>query len=177
MYTTRPITAAAVIIGWFGVYFIYHQHWLGFVFCIITTILSVLALRRGKRLAQEQKRRLQVALDRAADRNRELEGLRHLAATLLAGGELNHLLEEVAKAASELLKAEGGMVTLVVEEGRFLRVTAASGMLKGFTGALMPVTAVVMCTRASRLVCVTFGSRTMVGISSTTRSELARGCV
>jgi signal transduction histidine kinase len=139
LYTSGPITAMAVIFGWFGVYFIYHQHWLGFVFCVITTLLSALALRRGKRLTLEQKRRLQVALDRAADRNRELEGLRHLAATLLAGGELNHLLEEVAKAASELLKAEGGMVTLVVEEGRFLRVTAASGMLKGFTGTLMPV--------------------------------------
>ena len=31
-------------------------------------------------------------------------------------------------------------------------------------GALMPVTAVVMCTRASRLVCVTFGSSTIVGM-------------
>src|SRR5437667_7650841 len=30
--------------------------------------------------------------------------------------------------------------------------------------ALTPVTAVVMCTRASRLVCVTFGSSTMVGM-------------
>ena len=31
-------------------------------------------------------------------------------------------------------------------------------------GALMPVTAVVMWTRASRLVCVTFGSSTIVGM-------------
>ena len=39
-----------------------------------------------------------------------------------------------------------------------------SSMRYTVPGALTPVTAVVMCTRASRLVCVTFGSSTMVGI-------------
>src|SRR5262245_38717307 len=39
-----------------------------------------------------------------------------------------------------------------------------SSMRYAVPGALTPVTAVVMCTRASRLVCVTFGSSTIVEI-------------
>ena len=39
-----------------------------------------------------------------------------------------------------------------------------SSMRYTVPGALMPVTAVVMWTRASRLVCVTFGSSTIVGM-------------
>ena len=39
-----------------------------------------------------------------------------------------------------------------------------SSMRYTVPGALMPVAAVVMCTRASRLVCVTLGSSTIVGM-------------
>ena len=70
---------------------------------------------------------LRDALASAAARNRELERLRQLAATLLGGSDLTGLVQEIATAAADLLEAESGGVTLVVEEGRFLRIAAAIG--------------------------------------------------
>ncbi|HSE45871.1 MAG TPA: histidine kinase dimerization/phospho-acceptor domain-containing protein, partial [Gemmatimonadales bacterium] len=139
LYSTRPITAAAVIIGWVGVYFTYHQQWTGILLCLVASLLALVALRRGRRIALEQRRRLQLALDRAAARNRELEGLRHLAATLLGSSDVNYLFGEIAKAATQLLEAEGSVITLVVEEGRFLKAVATDGFLEGAGGILIPV--------------------------------------
>src|SRR4029453_9994193 len=65
--------------------------------------------------------------------------LRHLAATLLGSSDVNHLFHEIAKAATQLLEAEGGVITLVVEEGRFLKAVAADGFLEGAAGILIPV--------------------------------------
>ncbi|HET7240983.1 MAG TPA: ATP-binding protein, partial [Gemmatimonadales bacterium] len=70
---------------------------------------------------------------------RELERLRHLAATLLGGTDLTGLVREVASAAAELLDAESAGVTLVVEEGRFLRMAAAVGALEPAQDTLIPV--------------------------------------
>ena len=139
LYTTRPLTAAAVIIGWFGVLLVYQQHWLGFVLCIVTSVLTMVALRRGRSLAAQQRSRLQLALERAAARNRELEELRHLAATLLGASDVKELFREIAKATAQLLGSQGSSITLVVEEGRFLKVVAAYGMLEHLTGTLIPV--------------------------------------
>nr|MBA3498231.1 GAF domain-containing protein [Gemmatimonadales bacterium] len=69
----------------------------------------------------------------------ELERLRGVAATLLGGTDIPELLREVASAAADLLEADGGAVTLVTEEGRFLRLAAATGPLGASTGALIPV--------------------------------------
>jgi signal transduction histidine kinase len=80
-----------------------------------------------------------MALEKADRRNRELERLRHLAGTLLAGADLNSLEKEVAQSAAELLEADSGAVTLVVEEGRFLRLVAASGPLESSVGLLLPI--------------------------------------
>ena len=90
-------------------------------------------------LSEAQKESLRTALTQADQRNRELERLRHLAGTLLAGADLDGLVKEVAQAAADLLEAESGAVTLVVEEGRFLRVVAATGPLESATGMLVPV--------------------------------------
>jgi signal transduction histidine kinase len=57
----------------------------------------------------------------------------------LTGGDLAPLVREVAHAAADLLRAESGIVTLVVEEGRFLRVAGASGPVAVHAGALVPV--------------------------------------
>ena len=51
IYTPHPISAAAVIVGWVGVYFVYYQQWVGFLLCIGTSILTLVALRRGKAAA------------------------------------------------------------------------------------------------------------------------------
>ena len=136
---TRVITGAAVIVGWLGVYFAFHGHWLGIALPLVTTGLTFAALRAGDTLARRRSAALRDALASSAQRNRELERLRSVAAKLLASGELTELLQEVADAAADLLRAEAGGVTLVVEEGRFLRVMAATGPMTAAKGQLIPM--------------------------------------
>ena len=45
----------------------------------------------------------------------------------------------MAQSAAELLEADSGAVTLVVEEGRFLKVIAACGSLESAVGLLIPI--------------------------------------
>jgi len=135
----RELSLSAIAVGWTGIWFSYRGHWLGVVCAMATTALALAALRRGALLGRQRAAALRHALDGAATRNRELERLRHLAATLLQGTDLQRLLEEVAAAAADLLQAEGGMVTLVVEEGRFLKITAAVGLLSPVRGMLLPM--------------------------------------
>ena len=139
LYTTRPLTGAAVIVGWLGVYLVYTQHLAGFVLAGVTTLLAMLSLRRGRALADTQREQYRIAYEAARARNRELDSLTHLASTLLAGTDLQVLFHEVAKAAAELIEAEAGAITLMVEEGRFLRIVAATGPMKDLTGTLVPV--------------------------------------
>jgi signal transduction histidine kinase len=141
---TRPVgpaalSAVAVVVGWVGVYFAFRSSWLGIVLPLATTVLTWLAVRQGEHLGRGRSAELRRALETAAARNRELERLRHLAATLLAGSDTPHLIQEVAAAAGDLLEAEAGGVTLLVEEGRFLRVAAATGPLLPAVGTLVPV--------------------------------------
>jgi signal transduction histidine kinase len=105
----------------------------------VATLLSLVTFRHMGELSEAQKESLRTALSRADRRNRELERLRHLAGTLLAGDNLDGLVKEVAQAAADLLEAESGAVTLIVEEGRFLRVKAATGPLEAAIGMLYPV--------------------------------------
>jgi signal transduction histidine kinase len=126
------LAGIAVAVGWVGLYFAFQRHWLGVALPLVTTVLGLAAHRRGEVLARRESEAL-------ASRNRELERLRHLAATLLAGTDLTPLLHEVARAAVDLLEAESGGVTLVVEEGRFLKVAAAIGPFEASLGHLIPV--------------------------------------
>ncbi len=135
----RLLSFSAIAIGWTGIWFSYRGHWLGVVLGLATTGLALVAIWRDRMLGRRQAAALRLALDTTGARNRELERLRHLAATLLKGTDLQRLLEEVAAAAADLLEAEGGMVTLVVEEGRFLKVTAAVGLLSPVLGMLLPM--------------------------------------
>ena len=123
------LSALAVVVGWIGVWFAFRGHWLGATLPLVTTALAWLALRRGEALGQQRSAELRRALEAAAVRTRELERLRHLAAILLAGTDTPLLLQEVAIAAADLLEAESGGVTLLAEEGRFVRVAAATGQI------------------------------------------------
>ena len=133
------LSAIAVVVGWVGVYFAFEDTWLGVVLPLVTTALTWTAVRQGDRLGRERSAELRRALQAAAVRNRELERLRHLAAVLLAGTDMSRVIEEVATAAADLLEAESGGVTLLVEEGRFLQVAAATGPLASAVGSLVPV--------------------------------------
>ena len=141
LYTTRPLTLGAILFGWVGIYLAYRGHSAGVGFALLTTLFATLSLRRGRVLAERSRESLRVALDNAAARNRELERLRHLAAVLLQGSNVADLQREVAETAADLLQAEAAAVYMVVEEGRFLRVAAASGSLQSIVGMLIPVDA------------------------------------
>ena len=129
----------AIIITWLALWLIRRDDAFGLLLASVATLLSLVTFRHMKELYETQQESLRVALEKADRRNRELERLRHLAGTLLAGAELDSLVKEVAQSAAELLEAEGGAVTLVVEEGRFLRIVAASGPIENTVGQLLPV--------------------------------------
>ncbi|HEU4954551.1 MAG TPA: ATP-binding protein [Gemmatimonadales bacterium] len=135
----RLASGIALVLGWVGVYYAFRGHWLGILLALVATGITVGAVRVGDVRARAQNAALRDALASAAARNRELERLRRVAATLLASGDLGVLLQEIADAAADLLQAESGVVTLVVEEGRFLRVAAVTGRLASTMGALVPV--------------------------------------
>jgi signal transduction histidine kinase len=136
---TGSIAGIAIIITWLGLWLIRQDDPMGLLLATVATFLALVTFRHMKELFETQQESLQTALTKADRRNRELERLRHLAGTLLAGAELDSLVKEVAQSAAELLESDSGAVTLVVEEGRFLRVVAASGQLERATGLLIPI--------------------------------------
>jgi signal transduction histidine kinase len=135
----RLVVGIAVVVGWVGVYYAFQGHWLGILLALLATGITLGAVRVGDIRARAQNAALRDALASAAARNRELERLRRVAATLLGSSELGTLLQEIADAAAELLQAESSGVALVVEEGRFLRVAAVTGPLAPAMGALVPM--------------------------------------
>ena len=134
----RLLTGIALVVGWVGIYFAFHESWLGIALPLVTTALTFAALRAGDTRARRRSAALRDALAASAARNRELERLRHVAATLLASEELSVLLQEVSDAAVDLLQVESAAIALVVEEGRFLKIHAATGTLAEARGRLVP---------------------------------------
>jgi signal transduction histidine kinase len=134
------ITALAVMVGWFAIYFSYAGRlWLGIALALLTTAGAFLAMRRGNLRGRVRREQMQAAIEAAAARNRELELLRRLGSTLLGVRSSGELLEEVVLLAGNLLQAQGSAVLLMAEEGRFLRVAAGGGSLRAVTGTLVPV--------------------------------------
>jgi signal transduction histidine kinase len=138
LYVPAYLTAGAVVCGWLGVYFAFQSHWLGVALPLIASGLTIIALRRGDRLAGASRANLRNALEIADARNRELERLSQLAAVMLRDVTLPNLFQAVADAAADLLEAEGAAITLLVEEGRFLRVEATAGIFSPAQGELIP---------------------------------------
>ncbi|MGH7559631.1 MAG: GAF domain-containing sensor histidine kinase [Gemmatimonadales bacterium] len=134
-----PIAAFSLVVGWAAIVLSYRGHWLGAVLAFLTTVGGLLAVRRGRVLAAERRARMERAVNNAAARNRELELLRRLGSTLLSVRSSGELLEEAAALAAELLQAQGSALMLVVEEGRFLRVSAGAGVLRPASGSLVPL--------------------------------------
>ena len=136
---TGSIAGVAIIISWLGLWLIRRDDSVGLLLTSVATLLTLVAFRHLRELSESQQRSLRTSLTQADQRNRELERLRHLAGSLLAGTDFDDLVKEVAQAAAELLEAESGAVTIVVEEGRFLRLSAATGPLEAAIGILLPV--------------------------------------
>ncbi len=139
LYKPVPLVSLAILTGWLGVILLATGRQVGWAFVVLTTILGVLATLRGRELGRQRSATLHAALATADQRNRELDTLRELSGSLLAGREFAQLCREVAEAAMYILQAETGVVTMVVEEGRFIKVVAASGPLEPVIGALVPM--------------------------------------
>ncbi|HEV8122843.1 MAG TPA: ATP-binding protein [Gemmatimonadales bacterium] len=138
-YSTRSLLAGSLILGWFSLLLVHMDSWTGYALALITSVVALITLRRGRLLSERQNERYRIAYEAAEARSRELDRLASLASTLLAGTDIQILFREVAQAAADLLEAEAGTIMLMVEEGRFLRIVAATGPLVQATGALIPV--------------------------------------
>ncbi len=137
----RPghLLAAGLVLGWLALWLAYQDQLIGALVALVAAGLTMAALRRTETMAHEHEATLQLSLEAAARRHREVERLRGVTAALLVGDRLDDLFQEMAQAAAELLLAECGALALVVEEGRFLKVAAATGALEGAKGNLTPV--------------------------------------
>jgi len=137
---TGSLLFMTLIAGWVSVALLVTGHRdSGLMMAAIASAIALATTKRGQAMARRQKESLSTALNAASRRNRELERLRDLAATLLTGNELATLNRQVAQAAADLLEAEGGAIMLVVEEGRFVKVVAGVGPLMQAVGSLLPM--------------------------------------
>ena len=139
LYAPGPLLATGIILYWLSIWLIYSSEWVGFAVAILASFLMMISLRRLQTLAAVHERYLRSQLLDAAARNRNLARLQRVTSMLLAGESLDSLFQEIADAAATLLEAEGGVMSLVVEEGRFVRIVAASGAVASVLGRLIPV--------------------------------------
>ncbi len=138
LYSTTGLVVWAVVLGWAAIVLIRRERLEGYALAVAATGLAVFALQRDLLLRRRYESRVRTALSTAAARNRELETLRRLASSLLSGRELPELFREIAVAATELIQAKVGLVCMLVEEGRFLKVVAAAGGPPDIVGQLVP---------------------------------------
>jgi len=120
--------------------------WLAFLGQAAAVVLSAAALaliwhafHSYRAVTRSHEASLEAALTAAAARNLDLARLQQVTASLLTGDTLERLFQEVATASTALLEARGGIVTQVVEEGRFVKAMAASSTLRQTVGTLLPV--------------------------------------
>jgi len=86
---TGSIIGVAIIITWLGVWQIRRDDAIGLLLTSVATLLTLVTFRHLGELSEAQKTSLRTALAHADRRNRELDHLRHLAGTLLAGADLD----------------------------------------------------------------------------------------
>lgn len=96
------------------------------------------------RQAERQRDEMAVQLER---RISELFTLRELGYVLSDSFQVDRIVEQVARYVRRFVAAEGVMVVLT-EEGRWLRVAAAEGSLEGQAGRRAPLTDVSLVTAA-----------------------------
>jgi len=138
LFTPVGLTLIAVGLGWIGVFWAWEHRWAGVWSAGSAMLIAFLAVWRGRILGRRRSQSLHDALAAAADRNRQLEALRHLAQVLLSGRSLPDLLTEVCRFAADLVGGESAAIGLVVEEGRFLKVVAATGRMQHAEQRLIP---------------------------------------
>ncbi len=138
LYHPAPLTWAAVLLGWVGVYAAYRDSTLGAVFAAFAMAAGTVAFFRGRELGRQRRDSLRAAVEAAAARNRALTVLRELGGRMLQVETTEQLFDEASRVAAELFLAEGSSLQLVVEEGRFLKVMAGRGAFASRVGMLIP---------------------------------------
>jgi signal transduction histidine kinase len=138
LFSPAGLTVIAVGLGWIGIFSAWEQRWEGVAFAAGAMFLAFFAVWRGRVLGRRRGQSLRDALAAAADRNSQLEALRHLAHLLLSGRALPDLLTEVCRFAADLVGGESASIDLVVEEGRFLKVVAGTGRVQHVQQRLIP---------------------------------------
>ncbi|HSN14731.1 MAG TPA: histidine kinase dimerization/phospho-acceptor domain-containing protein, partial [Anaeromyxobacteraceae bacterium] len=139
LFTPTGLTVIAVGLAWIAFIEAWDHRWQSAVIGGVASFLALFLVTRGRILSQRRNRSLRDALAAAAARNDELEALRHLAQVLLAGESLPTLLSEVSHFAAGLLRGEAAGIGLVVEEGRFIRVAAGTGLMEHAVDRLVPL--------------------------------------
>src|SRR3954464_12104814 len=126
--------AAAVLLGTVA-WWTEHRLWwasLGSTLVVLGTFwAALLRARRGTREAEAKADQLAVQVDR---RISELFSLQELSYVLSESIQLDRVVDQVARYAARFLQADGSVVVLAEQEGRGLRVVAASGTLEHLLG-------------------------------------------
>jgi len=133
-----PLSRLSLGMGWVGAYLIAKGDWRGIILGIVATALALVALRSSQLRAQRRREQLRDALIAQANRNRQLSLLRELAGAFLRVETLDELYQEVVRVARVLFEADSAGILILVEEGRFLKLAAASGRLGPSAGGLVP---------------------------------------
>jgi signal transduction histidine kinase len=130
---------AALLAGITGAWLAGRGRLVGWALLVVAMVimgLGVLLLRREHRRRDADRI---VAESRALLRDRELTWLQNVAAAMVSGGSLDHVLQVVVDAAADLLAGESAAIGFVVEEGRFVRIVAGTGSIVVTRDRLLPV--------------------------------------
>ncbi len=103
---------------------------------LVTATVGV-SWRLVERSRLEARRRAVAA--RAQLRDQALTWLQRVAEALVSGETLDHVMQVVADAVTELLGSESSAIGFVVEEGRFVRIMAGTGPIAASRERLLPV--------------------------------------
>jgi signal transduction histidine kinase len=133
------VLSAAALAGILGAWLAGRGGLAGWAVLAVAAVIlgvGVLLLRR------ERQRRDAARISaefRARLRDRELTWLQNVAAVMVSGDRLDHVLQIVADAAADLLASESAAIGFVVEEGRFVRIVAGTGSIVVTRDRLLPV--------------------------------------
>jgi two-component system, NtrC family, sensor kinase len=126
--------SAAVLLGTLA-WWTEHRVWwvsLGATLVVLGTFwVALLRARSRTREAEAKADQLAVQVDR---RISELFSLQELSYVLSESIQLDRVVDQVARYAARFLQADGAVVVLAEQEGRVLRVVAASGTLEPLLG-------------------------------------------
>jgi signal transduction histidine kinase len=121
--------------GWFGA----RGSLAGWLLLLLACGLALHLVRGLDAQARAREQALADVLAQTAVRDRELDRIRKVAEAMVSGDTLDHVLQVISDAVADLLQSESSAIGFVVEEGRFVRVVAASGRFQVARDQLLPV--------------------------------------